>query len=129
MLQASQFWLVHTLEDSLLFLGYVGLANAAPAILLNLFGGVFADRLDKRRLIMITQTILGGLIFLLATLTLMDVVQVWHVISIAFVAGGVNAFDQSDSNPVLESAARTRAAVRLRGGVARSASEHAPGAP
>jgi MFS family permease len=94
MLQASQFWLVHTLEDSPLFLGYVGLANAAPAILLNLFGGVFADRLDNRRLIMVTQTLLASLIFLLATLTLTSVVEVWHVLGIAFVAGAVNAFDQ-----------------------------------
>ena len=94
MLQASQFWLVHTLEDSLLFLGYVGLANAAPAILLNLFGGVFADRWNKRRLICTTQTILASLIFLLATLTLLDVIQVWHVLVIAFFAGAVNAFDQ-----------------------------------
>ena len=74
MLQASQFWLVHTLEDSPLFLGYVGVANAAPAILLNLFGGVFADRLDNRRLIMVTQTLLASLIFLLATLTMMGVI-------------------------------------------------------
>ena len=94
MLQASQFWLVHTLEDSPLFLGYVGVANAAPAILLNLFGGVFADRLDNRRLIMVTQTLLASLIFLLATLTLMGIIEVWHVLAIAFVAGGVNAFDQ-----------------------------------
>ena len=94
MLQASQFWLVHTLEESPLFLGYVGLANAAPAILLNLFGGVFADRLDNRRLIMVTQTLLASLIFLLATLTLSGIIEVWQVLAIAFVAGAVNAFDQ-----------------------------------
>lgn len=93
-LQASQFWLVHTLEDSPLFLGYVGAANAIPAILLNLFGGVFADKLDKRRLIVITQSITAALVALLATLTLLGVVQVWHVLAIAFVTGAVNAFDQ-----------------------------------
>ena len=94
MFQASQFWLVHTLEDSPLFLGYVGLASAIPAIVLNLFGGVFADKIDNRRLIMVTQTILAILIFLLATLTLSGQVQVWHVLVIAFFAGAVNAFDQ-----------------------------------
>ena len=94
MLQASQLWLVHTLEDSPLFLGYVGLANAAPAILLNLFGGVFADRLNNRRLIMVTQTLIASLIFLLATLTLSGIIEVWQVLAIAFVAGAVNAFDQ-----------------------------------
>ena len=94
MLIASQFWLVHTLVESPLYLGYVGAAEAVPAIGLNLFGGVFADKLDKRRLIMVTQTILGGLIFFLATLTLLDVVQVWHILVIAFLAGSVDAFDQ-----------------------------------
>ena len=95
MFQASQFWLVHNeLKGSPLFLGYVGLANAIPAITLNLFGGVFADRLEKRRLIVATQTILASLIFLLATLTLLDLVRIWHVLGIAFVTGGVNAFDQ-----------------------------------
>ena len=94
MLSASQLWLVRNLEESPIYLGLVGLASAVPAIALNLFGGVFADRLDKRRLIMITQTVLASLIFLLATLDRLDVIRVWHVLAIGFVAGGVNAFDQ-----------------------------------
>ena len=93
-LWASQLWLVHTMEDSPLYLGYVGLANAIPSIALSLYGGVFADRLDKRRLITVTQTILALLIFTLATLSLMDLIRTWQVLAIAFVAGGVNAFDQ-----------------------------------
>ena len=94
MLQATQFWLIHILEDSPIYLGYVGLANAIPAIALNLFGGVLADKLDKQRLIMVTQTILAGLIFLLGALTLQGAIESWHVLVIAFVAGAVNAFDQ-----------------------------------
>ena len=95
MFQFSQLWLIHhDLDKSPLFLGYVGLANAIPAIILNLFGGVFADKLDKRRLIITTQTILAALIFLLATLAVLELVQVWHVLVIAIFAGAVNAFDQ-----------------------------------
>ena len=94
MVMFSQGWLVHQLEPSPLYLGYVGLANAIPAIGLNLFGGVFADKLDRRRLIMITQSIIASLIFVLATLTLLEIVKVWHVLIIAFAAGAVNAFDQ-----------------------------------
>ena len=52
------------LTGSPLYLGYVGLANASAAIALNLFGGVFADRLDKRRLIFATQLITASFIFL-----------------------------------------------------------------
>ena len=94
MLTFGQLWLVHELTESPLFLGYVGLATALPAIALNLFGGVFADRLDKRRLIMVTQAMSALLIFLLATITVLELVEVWHVLAIAFVTGAVNAFDQ-----------------------------------
>ncbi len=90
----GQFWLMFQLTGSPLALGYVGLAQAIPGILFNLFGGVFADKLDLRRLIMATQCITASLIFLLATLTLLELVTVWHVIVIAFLAGAVNAFDE-----------------------------------
>ena len=90
----GQGWLTFELTGSPLYLGYIGLASASSSIALNLFGGVFADKLDKRRLIVITQLITASLIFLLAVITLLEVVQVWHIILIAFVAGGVGAFDQ-----------------------------------
>ena len=90
----GQGWLTFELTGSPLYLGYIGLASATSSIALNLFGGVFADKLDKRRLIVITQLTTASLIFLLAVITLMEVVQVWHIILIAFVAGGVGAFDQ-----------------------------------
>ncbi|MDP7413057.1 MAG: MFS transporter [SAR202 cluster bacterium] len=92
-LRFAELWLVHELTGSPLFLGYVGLANAAPAIGLNLFGGVLADKLDKRRLIMTTQVLAATLVFALATLTVTDVVRPWHVMAIAFLAGIVEAFD------------------------------------
>jgi MFS family permease len=94
MLRFGQFWLIYQLTSSSLALGYMGLATGVPAICLNLFGGVFADTCDQRRLIMTTQSITASLIFVLATLTLLDVVQVWHVLLIAFCAGMVEAFDQ-----------------------------------
>ncbi|HBR64219.1 MAG TPA: MFS transporter, partial [Dehalococcoidia bacterium] len=43
MLNFSQFWIIHDLTESPLYLGYVGLASALPAIVLNIFGGVVAD--------------------------------------------------------------------------------------
>ncbi len=94
MLMFAQGWLVFTLTGSPLDLGLVGLANAASAILLNLFGGVLADKLDKRKLIFYAQITTASLIFLLAALTLLDVVRFWHIIALAFLSGAVNAFDQ-----------------------------------
>jgi MFS family permease len=94
MLRFGQFWLVYQLTGSPLPLGYVGLANGIPAICLNLFGGVFADKCDQRRLVIVTQSLTASCIFVLATLTLLNVVQVWHILVIAFCAGAVDSFDQ-----------------------------------
>jgi MFS family permease len=94
MFRFGQFWLVFELTGSPLALGYVGLANGVPAIILNLFGGLAADRMDQRRLIMVSQSVIVLLIFLQATVTLLDLVQVWHILVIAFLAGAVEAFDQ-----------------------------------
>ena len=91
-LRFAQLWLVHELSESPLALGYVGMANAVPAISLNLFGGVLADKFDKRKLIMTAQTIASMLVFVLATLTLVGAVEAWHIIAIAFLAGVVEAF-------------------------------------
>ena len=94
MLMFAQGWLTYELTGSPLYLGYVAVASAVPSIALNLFGGVFADRLDKRKLIFYTQILTATLIFTLAFLTLFEVVRVWHIIALAFAAGAVNAFDQ-----------------------------------
>lgn len=94
MLNFSQFWIIHKLTQDPLFLGYVGLASAVPSILLNLFGGVVADKLDRKRLIALTQSINAILILILAFITFTEVVRPTHVIILAFLAGGVNAFDQ-----------------------------------
>ena len=93
MLRFGQFWIVFQLTGSVLALGYVGLANAVPAIFFNLFGGVIADKIDKRRLIITTQTITACLVFLLATLTLLDMVRVWHILAIAVLISSVEGFD------------------------------------
>ena len=94
MLNFSQFWIIHRLTHDPIFLGYVGLASAIPSIVLNIFGGVLADRLERRRLIAITQTVNGLLIIVLTLLTFTGIVQPFHVIVLAFLAGAVNAFDQ-----------------------------------
>jgi len=69
MLRFGQFWLIFEITGSPLSLGWIGLANGVPAIVLNLFGGVAADRIDQRRMVMISQSIIAMLIFFLATIT------------------------------------------------------------
>ncbi len=93
MFRVAQGWLVYELTGSPLYLGYALAANAVPGIFFNLFGGVFADQLDKRILIMTTQGFTGLLVATLGALTLLDLVAVWHILVIAFLSGGVEAFD------------------------------------
>lgn len=92
--QFAQYWIVYELTKEPYWIGLIASANAVPAIALNLFGGAFADRFDKRRLILTTQSISAVLIFLLATLTVTGWVNQYYVVIIAFFAGAVNAFDQ-----------------------------------
>lgn len=94
MLMFAQGWLTYQLTGSALALGIVSLASASTSIALNLFGGVFADRLDKQKLIFLCQLATASLIFLLGFLTFFEVVKVWHIVVLAFLSGAVNAFDQ-----------------------------------
>ena len=92
-LNASQGWLVYDITGDSLALGFTGLAVAVPSILLNLFGGAIADRLDRRKVIAIAQVATGVLVGLLGVLTITGVIEVWHIIVIAFSTGALGAFD------------------------------------
>ena len=68
MQNVAQGWLVLTLTNSAFWLGVVGFAGSIPFLFVTLFGGVVADRVNKRRLLLVTQTIMMLLAFLLAAL-------------------------------------------------------------
>lgn len=89
----AQGWLVYDITDSALQLGYTGLLSALPAIGLSLVGGVYADRVDSRKMIAATQVAAGALTFALALLTAFDVVRVWHIFVVAFLSGALQAFN------------------------------------
>ena len=94
MLIISQGWLIYDLTGSKIQLGLVGLSAAVPAILLNLFGGVVADKINPKLLIMGTQSMAGLTVTVLATLVLTHLIQPWHVMAGAFAWGALGAFDQ-----------------------------------
>lgn len=89
----AQGWLVYELTKSPAALGLVGLAQAGPTVALNLFGGVVADRFDRRRLLIFTQSATALLVGIVAILVSLDLIQVWHIMVIAFLIGSVWAFD------------------------------------
>ena len=89
----AQSWLVYRLTGSGLKLGAVGFASQIPVFLFAPLGGIAADRYDRRRVIIATQSASMLLAFVLAALTLSGKVQVWHVFVLAALLGVVNAFD------------------------------------
>jgi MFS family permease len=89
----AQGWLVYQLSHSELVLGFYGFASAIPILLISPWAGVLADRVPRQRLLLITQTAFMLSAFTLAALTLLNVVQVWHIILMGAVQGTINAFD------------------------------------
>jgi MFS family permease len=89
----AQGWLVFHLTQSELYLGLVACAAGLPALLISPYAGVLVDRTSRRTILIVTQTVQMLLALILAFLTFAGLVQVWHVISLAFVLGIVQAFD------------------------------------
>ena len=90
----AQGWLILELTNSPLLLGLTGLTFAAPTIALTLLGGVIADRADRRRIMIFSQSASALNFFLLATLVVSGWIALWHVMAVAFVSGCVRAFDR-----------------------------------
>jgi MFS family permease len=93
MQQVAQSWLIFRLTNSSLLLGMVSFASQIPVFLVSPIGGHAADRLDRRRIMIATQTASMILAFALAALTLSGRVREWHIIVLAVLLGVVNAFD------------------------------------
>src|SRR5271170_4837362 len=89
----AQAWLVLKLTDSPLMLGLVTFARFAPMLVVALFAGVVVDHVDRRRLLIISQSLLMLSAFVLAALTWSGVVRVEHVLILAAFNGLVGAFD------------------------------------
>lgn len=89
----AQGFFIYELTRSPAFLGYVGFANGLPTWLFMVYAGVFADRFPRRSIIIITQTIMMILAFVLAFLTFTNIVEPWHILLLAFLLGIANAFD------------------------------------
>ncbi|MGH2389531.1 MAG: MFS transporter [Chloroflexota bacterium] len=89
----AQAWLVLKLTNSPVALGTVTVLQFLPVTLLTLFGGVLADRLPKRTVIICTQSISAVQALLLAFLVLTSLIQVWQIYIVALVLGMVSALD------------------------------------
>jgi MFS family permease len=90
----AQGYLIYTITgNSPQFLGYVGFAGGIATWVFSLWGGVAADRVPRRGVLVVTQSLSMLLAFILAALNFAGVVAPWHIILLAFLLGVVNAFD------------------------------------
>jgi MFS family permease len=90
----AQGWLVYRLTDSPLMLGLVNVVALLPVVPLSLVAGAISDRLPRRKLIALAETVLMLQAFALAALVWFDWIQVWHVIVLGFVFGAASAVEQ-----------------------------------
>ncbi|HEU5317725.1 MAG TPA: MFS transporter, partial [Chloroflexota bacterium] len=87
MQQAALGWLVLDLTNSPFFLGLAGFARQFPMMIVSPFGGALADRVDRRRLMVVTQVAQLALCVALAALVFSGHVTIWHVLGISFLFG------------------------------------------
>ncbi|MCL6521579.1 MAG: MFS transporter [Firmicutes bacterium] len=89
----GQGWLVLQLTDSAWVLGVVSALQFLPFLIFSLVAGALVDRLPKRGLLVVTQTLLALIALTLGLLVLSGHVRVWHVLLLAFLIGTVQSFD------------------------------------
>ncbi|MGA2470645.1 MAG: MFS transporter [Solirubrobacteraceae bacterium] len=99
MQMTTQSWLVLTLTGSSTDLGLIVALQTLPVLLLGPYGGVIADRVDKRRLMVVLQSAMGVQALALGLLTVLGVVNVWEIGGLAALLGVNNAFE----NPARQS--------------------------
>jgi MFS family permease len=93
MQMVAQPWLVYGITHSSFWLGAVGFAGQIPVFLLAFLGGTIADRYNRHRIVIATQTASMILAFVLALLTLSGQVAIWHIFVLSVLLGVVNALD------------------------------------
>jgi predicted MFS family arabinose efflux permease len=90
--QFAQSWLVYDLTKDAFYLGLDLFLGQLPIMLFSLFGGVFADRLDRRKMLLASQYIQMVCAFLLALLFVTHAVKVWHILGLSFFVGVGQSF-------------------------------------
>jgi MFS family permease len=86
-------WLVYRMTNSAFLLGLVGFAGQIPTFLFASFAGVLADRRNRHRILILTQTLAMIQALVLSFLVMFHLIKIWHVIVLSIVLGIINAFD------------------------------------
>ena len=87
-------WMTWEVSRDPLSLGYLGLAQGVPLVLFQLFGGVLADRIDRLRMLIVTQILTAGTLTIAFALTMSGVVRLEHLLVLAALTNTFRAFDE-----------------------------------
>jgi MFS family permease len=90
--EVAQSWLIYTLTNSAFLLGLTAFLSGAPILMFSLLGGVAADRIDRRKLLLGSQYVQMTSALVLGVLLWMDVIQIWHIMAAALATGLGQAF-------------------------------------
>lgn len=93
MQQTAMSWLVYRLTGSAMVLGLIGFTSQLPMFLFSPIAGVYADRMNRYRLVIATQSCAMIQALMLAFLTLTGMLEIWHLFVLSFFLGVINAFD------------------------------------
>jgi len=125
MQRIAMSWLVYRLTNSAFLLGIVGFASQFPTFLFAPFAGVLADRLNRRQVLLVTQTLSMFQAFTLAYLVIINEVTIWHIIILGTLLGIINAFDtpvrQSFTIDIVEHKEDLKSAIVLNSSLVNSA--------
>ncbi len=91
--QVAMLWLVYSLTNSALMLGIVGFSGQIPMFVIAPFAGVLADRIDRHKVLLITQALALLQAFVLSLLVFLNAVTIWHLIILSVFLGIINALD------------------------------------
>jgi predicted MFS family arabinose efflux permease len=92
MQEVAQNWLILTMTGSAFWLGFDAFLGDAPFLLFSLFGGVLADRRDRRRIVLGSQLVQMASAGILVALILTGAIQVWMILTLSFVVGFAQSF-------------------------------------
>ena len=93
MLMAGSLWLMNELTNAVLYLGILTFTGLGPILVLSMWGGVIADRVNRVRLVTITRGCFSATALITGLLVALNVIQPWHLISISLINGILLSFD------------------------------------
>ena len=88
----AQAWLVYSMTNSAFLLGVDGFLSTGPMLLFSLFGGVIADRVERKKIMLLSQYLQMAFALILALLIWLHQIKVWHIFVMSFLTGSVQSF-------------------------------------